>query len=594
MKRPDKTNKINIDSAELPEEETGNRRLRLDLSPEESSESLSVDFDNAPVTIEENDAFAANQNSHGAFDENSFTIDLIDLPDFNQADKLQVEIDISLPQNQALQINSCPGCRGIINTDQHLCCDCTSRLRMPSESEETVNRPIKKYLFIATAVVIMIATLTGISNLIAEPVSEPYVPEPTPEPNPVGSSNYLSLQEAIDKAGDGDDIVLDGRIHYGPLDFKGKSLALRLNEEATPENHNNEISEVSVAGATITLVNTPQIEALLKGYTITEGDSSRTKEFTYKAETNYASNSLFPGTYMEMKEGDQHLIIRGRTTGENRTIRVAIDSGTFKGQYETITGSNQSFELIIPSIGSHTGERMETSTLDVRKASDSRGSFKRFYTNLRVNFYFDDKGFKKVEFSPSLAYDGNMQAWNLKRNPSNYLGSTRSIQSDDSNILDKADSLVMMGMSDYEKLVAIHEWVTTNIAYDAHYIATGEWAPQDAITVLKEKVGVCAGYANIMAALLRSQEIPARFVSGYALGSHDSGMGWEDEGLYGHTIGHAWNEVYIDGEWITVDATWNAGYIESRSGEFVFDQSFRYFAPSLEFFSRSHFIPARR
>ena len=601
MKRPYKINKLNIDYTDLPEEETGDREISIKIPPEESSEFLNVDLDNSPVIVEDTDSSTGIQNNQGVPDNNSFTLDIYDLPDFNETFRLQVEIDSSFLCNQTLQINACPGCEGIINSDdQHLCEDCSFRLNSTSESLSNTSRSISKYLLMATAAVIMIVTFVGISTIIADPFSESNVPEPTPEPvpdpapNSVHPGDYISLQGAIDEAGDGDEIVLDGRIHYGPLDFKGKNLTLRLSEEAFPESQNAETAEVSVVGATVTLVDAPQIEALLKGYTITEKASGRTKEFTYKTKTNYSSDTIFPGTYLEVKERNQSLVIRGRTKEKNNKIRIDIDSGNFEGQYETVTGSNQYFELTIQPTGTGAGERMETATLDVRKASSNRGPFQRFYTNLRVNFYFDGKDFKKVEFSPSLAYDGNKQAWNTKREPSSYLEATSRIQSEESSIVEKADSLFEMDMSDYEKLVAIHDWVTTNIAYDAHYIATGERVPQDAVTVLEQEVGVCAGYANIMAALLRSQGIPARYVSGYALGSHDSGLGWENEGLYGHSVGHAWNEVYIDGEWITVDATWNAGYIDSRSGEFVFDQNFRYFAPSLEFFSRSHFIPVRR
>lgn len=55
--------------------------------------------------------------------------------------------------------------------------------------------------------------------------------------------------------------------------------------------------------------------------------------------------------------------------------------------------------------------------------------------------------------------------------------------------------------------------------------------------ILEKNKGICSEQAKLLAALLRSQGIPTKYVSGMAGG------------------GHAWNEILINGEWIPVDPT---------------------------------------
>lgn len=173
-------------------------------------------------------------------------------------------------------------------------------------------------------------------------------------------------------------------------------------------------------------------------------------------------------------------------------------------------------------------------------------------------------------------------------NPKLYLGSTFSIQSSDPDIIHLSNSLVNDSMTDYEKLFHIHEWVITNIAYDVEMYFSGTYTPQDAVSVLENKKGVCAGYANLMAALLRAQGISTKGVSGFALGAGTTGS-WDNYDLEKLRSNHAWNEVYVDGRWVTVDATWNSGHLGTDSS-FVFRKSYRFFDPTLESFSQTHYL----
>lgn len=91
--------------------------------------------------------------------------------------------------------------------------------------------------------------------------------------------------------------------------------------------------------------------------------------------------------------------------------------------------------------------------------------------------------------------------------------------------------------SDVEKIGAIFDWTTDNIAYDKTLAATVQsgYIPDPDRTIAAKK-GICFDYASLFAAMCRSQSIPSRLVIGYA-----------EPDIY-----HAWNEVYTEETgWIT-------------------------------------------
>ena len=60
----------------------------------------------------------------------------------------------------------------------------------------------------------------------------------------------------------------------------------------------------------------------------------------------------------------------------------------------------------------------------------------------------------------------------------------------------------------------------------------------DTNLVLEAGRGVCCDFASVFAAMCRSQGIPCAVATGYRNGGY-----------------HAWNFVYVDGEWLPVDLT---------------------------------------
>ncbi len=113
----------------------------------------------------------------------------------------------------------------------------------------------------------------------------------------------------------------------------------------------------------------------------------------------------------------------------------------------------------------------------------------------------------------------------------------------DSAVVQLGNELCAGLTTDQEKVDAVYQYVTSNYLYDymAAVLATAGqmsgYVP-DLDEVLETKSGICFDFSALMGALLRSQGIPTQMVMGYADVTY-----------------HAWNNIYIDGEWVRYDAT---------------------------------------
>jgi len=109
--------------------------------------------------------------------------------------------------------------------------------------------------------------------------------------------------------------------------------------------------------------------------------------------------------------------------------------------------------------------------------------------------------------------------------------------------------------NDYDKMVAIYDWVTGNLAYDidkADNIAAYGYGAE---YILETGSGICHDYAEITRALLTAVGIEATYEKGDVFLDN------------GETELHAWNHVLIGDTWYALDTTWGAGYVlEDRSG----------------------------
>lgn len=225
-------------------------------------------------------------------------------------------------------------------------------------------------------------------------------------------------------------------------------------------------------------------------------------------------------------------------------------------------------------------------TFGIYTSSKSSGSFDSFIYD--IPFKVEDG---ELFFERSYVYENNRRLFEeiaSKKDLDQYLedGPQYDIKNEE---LIRISNTITKGLdTDYEKTMAIHDWVADNIYYDYDSFYSGKYPSSLAIEVLNSKKSVCEGYSNLTVALTRIAGIPCRKVSGYALGVGTRGE-WTTENIYNGS-NHAWNESYVDGRWIIIDSTWSSKN-KFQNGKFQKEKQNReYFDTTLEFFSLKHKI----
>lgn len=111
----------------------------------------------------------------------------------------------------------------------------------------------------------------------------------------------------------------------------------------------------------------------------------------------------------------------------------------------------------------------------------------------------------------------------------------------DSACVELARSLTADAANEGDVMRAVYTWVVDNIAYDhdkAAELANVTGYVPDPDATLDARTGICFDYASLSAAMLRSLGVPCKIITGYV----------SPEGVY-----HAWNMVYINGSWTSVE-----------------------------------------
>jgi len=151
-----------------------------------------------------------------------------------------------------------------------------------------------------------------------------------------------------------------------------------------------------------------------------------------------------------------------------------------------------------------------------------------------------------------------------------YLKSTDLINSD--NLIIKQQAQEIIGDEDdlYAVVYKLASWVKDNTNYSLETLT--EEVTQNSLWVLQNKKGVCDEITVLFIAMLRSQGIPAKFVSGQSYTNVLSAFG-----------NHAWAEVYFPGKgWVPFDVTYgqygyvDATHIEMKESVDAKDPSVRY------------------
>jgi len=232
-------------------------------------------------------------------------------------------------------------------------------------------------------------------------------------------------------------------------------------------------------------------------------------------------------------------------------------------------------------------------SVNLYASSERYGSYKSLIYGNDIEILYKDG---KLSFVPYPYYDHNMAVVNNKRTDEKALAYYRQpssdIQSDNQEIIDLANSITAGITNDYDKAVAIHDWVCNNIYYDWDSYSSKNYTGMDtsALGTLHSKRSVCDGYANLTAALLRAAGVPAKKISGFALGvSNDY---WPENFDPNKDTNHAWNEFWANGRWVILDTTWDSdnawrnGGIEKNTGL----RGYHYFDINVGLLSADHVI----
>lgn len=140
-------------------------------------------------------------------------------------------------------------------------------------------------------------------------------------------------------------------------------------------------------------------------------------------------------------------------------------------------------------------------------------------------------------------------------------------------IYDIADSITNPGMSEREKVKAVHDWLCIHVDYDYdNYLADTIPRASYSITgAINHGKAVCGGYVLTFEAFMDVLGIECENVSGKSAASS-----------------HGWNKVKVDGNWYEIDVTWD------DLGLYGKGYRYDYFLISEEQMNRDHGIYVRR
>ncbi len=255
-----------------------------------------------------------------------------------------------------------------------------------------------------------------------------------------------------------------------------------------------------------------------------------------------------------------------RVSFKNTNIEITsptVNQSGYNGHI-TITGKS-SLDTVYLAFRGPGGE------MTVNPVNVTNGAF-ALDTNLR----FGQGTYTVWAGSDSRRFDGSIrfEVVNDETATTAYLTESAYVDSEHPLIQEKLAEITNENMTDIETLKAIHAFVASNVAYDYELFRSGENILTKASDTLQALTGTCRDYSFLFAALSRAAGIETKVVYGDA-----STSAWG-------TALHAWNEAYVNGEWISIDTTWDAGFL--RNGSFVQAPTTKYFNPNAAVFGMTH------
>ena len=109
---------------------------------------------------------------------------------------------------------------------------------------------------------------------------------------------------------------------------------------------------------------------------------------------------------------------------------------------------------------------------------------------------------------------------------------------------DTLDEIITPGMTDQDKVRAIHDYLISHADYYEGNLDTRPGWSSAAEGVLMRGSGVCNSYALAFYAMCTAEGVECHIVSGWATSTTGNGD-------------HAWNRVKLEDTWYYIDCTWD-------------------------------------
>ncbi|MBQ8263763.1 MAG: transglutaminase domain-containing protein [Clostridia bacterium] len=235
-----------------------------------------------------------------------------------------------------------------------------------------------------------------------------------------------------------------------------------------------------------------------------------------------------------------------RVLGVFLCLVILLSTGTFAAGGKTIDTSTA-------SEGFFTVEYAASESLKMKVGITFKGetTYHNYYPNTECTYTFDEgNGSYLIELYRNVYGTKYKRVTSTRVNVkiedkmAPYCASTSEINfAENPAVVAKAAELCEGLDTVDEKIIAMHNYMAKNFRYDYKFAAAvrsgavTNYTPDTAVT-LTTKRGVCYDFSALFAAMCRSQGIPCAMAKGYS-------------GDYYH----AWNMVWVDGEWIAVDMT---------------------------------------
>jgi transglutaminase-like putative cysteine protease len=163
-----------------------------------------------------------------------------------------------------------------------------------------------------------------------------------------------------------------------------------------------------------------------------------------------------------------------------------------------------------------------------------------------------DTGTYFISNNLSEPYDAYSTAWKIE--PGEVLEDEKYTRielpdSDIERIKSLAQEITVNALTDYEKLVAIKEYLEDNYEYDPNYQPPPEDVEPVTYFLFENKKGICKEFASAFVLLARSLDMPARAVIGF------NARPIADNQTVMASQAHMWAEVKFSNGWIEFDPT---------------------------------------